>query len=101
MGQWSWGALDLHADWNYNDDYVPYTNPSQNATSQIDSYELINANLTLSEVQLGSDMTMQFSLWGKNLADEEYRQNTIPFGFWTISYFGEPRTYGFDARLTF
>jgi iron complex outermembrane receptor protein len=101
IGNWGWGDLDLHADWNYNDDYVPYTNPSQNATSQIDSYELINANLTLSEVQVGSDMTMQFSLWGKNLADEEYRQNTIPFGFWTISYFGEPRTYGFDARLMF
>ena len=101
IGQWSWGALDLRADWIYNDDYVPYTNPSQNATSQIDSYELVNANLTLSEVQLGPDMTMQFSLWGKNLTDEEYRQNTIPFGFWTISYYGEPRTYGFDARLTF
>jgi iron complex outermembrane receptor protein len=101
IGSWNWGALDLHADWNYNDDYVPYTNPSQNATSQIDSYELVNASLILSDVQLGSDMTMQFSLWGKNLADEEYRQNTIPFGFWTTSFFGEPRTYGFDARLTF
>jgi iron complex outermembrane receptor protein len=101
IGNWGWGDLDLHADWNYNDDYVPYTNPGQNATSQIDSYELINASLTLSEVEINSDMTMRFSLWGKNLADEEYRQNTIPFGFWTISYFGEPRTYGFDARLNF
>lgn len=101
IGNWGWGDLDLHADWNYNDDYVPYTNPSQNATSKVDSYELINASLTLSEVEVGSDMSMRFSLWGKNLADEEYRQNTIPFGLWTISYYGEPRTYGFDARLNF
>lgn len=96
-----WGNLDFHIDWNYNDEYVPYIEPSQNATSQIDDYEIINASLILSEVPLGSDMNMQFGLWGKNITDEEYRQHTIPFGFWTASYFGAPATYGFDVRLNF
>jgi iron complex outermembrane receptor protein len=101
IGNWGWGDLDAHADWSYNDDYVPYTNPDQNATSQIDSYDLVNASLILSEVPVGKDLRMRFALWGKNLSDEEYRLNTIPFGFWTSSYFGQPRTYGFDARLSF
>lgn len=101
VGNWSWGNLDLHVDWSYNDDYVPYIEPSQNATAQIESYDIVNASLILSEVPVGSDMKMQFSLWGKNLTDEEYRQNTIPFGLWTVSYFGAPVTYGFDARLNF
>ena len=50
---------------------------------------------------LGNDMNLRVAAWGKNLTDEEYRTNTIPFGFWTISYWGEPRTYGMDVRLTF
>lgn len=96
-----WGNLNFHVDYSFNDEYVPYIEPSQNATSQIDSYELVNASLILSEVEIGTDMTMQFGLWGKNITDEEYRQHTIPFGLWTASYFGNPATYGFDARLNF
>jgi iron complex outermembrane receptor protein len=55
----------------------------------------------LSEVKIGSDMTMQFSLGGKNITDEEYRQNTIPFGLWTASFVGDPATGGASARLNF
>ncbi len=101
VGNWGWGNLDLHVDWNFNDEYLPYIEPSQNATSQIDSYDILNASLILSEVAIGSNMSMQFGIWGKNITDEEYRQNTIPFGLWTISYYGAPATYGFDARLNF
>ncbi len=101
LGNVGFGDLDLHVDWNYNDDYVPYINPDQNATSMIESYDILNASLILSEVSIGSHSSLQFSLWGKNITDEEYRQNTIPFGLWTISYFGQTATYGFDARLNF
>ncbi len=99
--QQDWGKVDLHVDWNFKDDYVPYTNPDQNAPSQIDSYDVLNASLIVSEVRLTDDVSMQFGLWGKNITDEEYRQNTIPFGLWTISYYGEPASFGFDARLNF
>ncbi len=101
VGSWDCGNLDLHLDWSYNDDYVPYIEPSQNATAMIDSYDIVNASLTLSEVPVGADMTMEFALWGKNITDEDYRQNTIPFGLWTVSYFGDPATYGASARLNF
>ena len=45
------GDLDFHIDWSYNDDYVPYIEPSQNATAKIDSYAIVNASLMLSEVK--------------------------------------------------
>jgi hypothetical protein len=31
------GDLDFHIDWSYNDDYVAYIEPSQNATAKIES----------------------------------------------------------------
>lgn len=98
--QMDWGRVDLHVDWSYKDDYVPYTNKSQNLTSRIASYDVVNARLALDDIQLGGTV-LQLSLWGKNVFDEEYRENTIPFGLWTISYWGEPATYGVDARLSF
>ena len=96
----AWGQLSLHVDWSYKDSFVPYTNKDQNFTSQIKPYDVVNARLTLGDVALGGSV-LEVSLWGKNVFDEEYRENTIPFGLWTISYWGEPATYGLDARISF
>lgn len=95
-----WGELRGYMNYSYVDDYVPYVNPSQNASSAIDSRGLLNARLTLAEIPL-SNATLELALWGKNLTDEEYRLNTVPFGTWTASYFGDPRTYGVQANISF
>ncbi|MBA6411790.1 TonB-dependent receptor [Parahaliea sp. F7430] len=95
-----WGELRGYMNYSYVDDYVPYVNPSQNASSAIDSRGLLNARLTLAEIPL-SNATLELALWGKNLSDEEYRLNTVPFGTWTASYFGDPRTYGVQANISF
>ncbi len=96
------GQLIARADWNYVDDRVAYPEPGQNLHLQLDSYDVINARLTLADIPLG-DQRLAVSLWGKNLADEEYRVNGIPFGypFWTVSYYGDARTYGLEATLDF
>ncbi|WP_116366526.1 TonB-dependent receptor [Parahaliea mediterranea] len=99
--QQGWGKLNWHVDYSYNDDYVPYIEPSQNLTSQIDSFTLLNSSLILSDIPLSGDTSLQLSLWGKNLTDETYRQTTNPFGFWTVSFYGNPRTYGLEAMLRF
>jgi iron complex outermembrane receptor protein len=52
-------------------------------------------------VQLGDSAQLQVSAWGKNITDEEYRENIIPFGLWTVSYWGQPATYGVDLRVDF
>ena len=95
-----WGVLRGYLNYSYVDDFVPYTNPSQNATSMIDGRGLLNGRLTLAEIPLSGN-TLELALWGKNLTDEDYRLNTIPFGTWTASYFGDPRTYGVQASIQF
>jgi iron complex outermembrane receptor protein len=80
---------------------VPYIEPAQNATSLIKAYSLLNGRLTLGNVPVGNGQFLRFALWGKNLLDKEYRINTIPFGIWTASYFGDPRTYGVEASYDF
>jgi len=96
-----WGELAGYINYSYVDDFVPYVNPEQNATSMIDGRGLVNARLTLRDVRLAGDTALTIALWGQNLTDEEYRLSTIPFGPWTSSYFGDPRTYGLEATLKF
>jgi iron complex outermembrane receptor protein len=96
-----WGSIDAHIDWSRKSDYVAYTNPDQNATGQLGSYSILNARVSLSDVQLGDSAQLQVSAWGKNITDEEYRENIIPFGLWTVSYWGQPATYGVDLRVDF
>lgn len=101
LGTFEWGALDLHVDWSYKDDQVPFTDPAQAAVTAIDAYDIINARLSLSEVNLGGDTQLSVSLWGKNLADEEYTTSGIPFPDWAVNYYGDPRTFGIDAVIEF
>lgn len=101
VGSGPWGRVDTHVDWNYKDDYVVYANRDQNVSGQIASYHVVNARLTWGGISLAESAELQVSAWGKNIFDEEYRENTIPFGLWTISYWGAPATYGVDAKITF
>lgn len=68
--------------------------------TRISSYEVLNGRLTLADVPMASG-SLQVALWGKNLLDKDYRLSTIPFGVWTMSYFGDPRTYGLDVKYSF
>ncbi|MCB1677999.1 MAG: TonB-dependent receptor [Halioglobus sp.] len=95
-----WGTLTGYINYSYVDDFVPYVEPTQNATSMIDGRALVNGRLTLTDIPLGHT-TLEIALWGKNLTDEEYRLNTVPFGAWTVSYYGDPRTYGLQASIRF
>lgn len=99
--QSGWGELIGRVDYEYVDEHVPYIEPFQNATSKVNTYQLVNARLTLADIPVGSDQRLSVALWGKNLTDKEYRVNTIPFGAWTSSFYGDPRTYGVEATFEF
>ena len=68
--------------------------------SLLESRDLLNARVAL---DLASGK-YQIALWGKNLTDEEYVANVLPFfdsfGH-VIQYFGVPATYGADFRVRF
>lgn len=86
MGSGLRGRIALQVDSNYKDDSVVYANRDQNVSGQIASYDVVNARLTWRGISIGDSEKLQASAWDKNIFDEKYRENTIPFGLWTISY---------------
>ena len=62
-----------------------------------DSYGLVDARLSFAP----ESASWAVSVWGKNLTDELYRVNIIPFFGEEISQFGPPLTYGVDFSYSF
>ncbi len=62
---------------------------------------IVNLRLTLSDVRLSDGGRMSFSLWGKNITDEEYQEFPIPFLAFNIATFGEPSSAGIDFRYEY
>ncbi len=97
----SFGALSARVDVTYRDSLVFH--PFLNDLTAADDYTLVNGRISLNDIDLGSCCgkgAMRVSLWGKNLADEEYRNFGIDFdsiGF-AGNRFGWPRTYGLDVE---
>jgi iron complex outermembrane receptor protein len=62
-----------------------------------DAYGLLDARIALSPRAGGWEITV----YGKNLDDELYRFDTIPFLGEVFSRFGPPRSFGVQATLDF
>lgn len=89
------GTLTLHVSGTYQDETIFVFD-----SGQADSYSVVNARLSFSAV----DDRWVVSLWGKNLAEEEY------FRFWAdardpigyvYAHVGPPRTYGLELTYRF
>ncbi|MBV6416946.1 MAG: hypothetical protein CMLOHMNK_01564 [Steroidobacteraceae bacterium] len=97
----SFGVLSAHLDANYSGSFFTADPPAPKS----DSYLIVNARLTLGEVRVGDNGgELAFSLWGKNLSNEEYSV----FQFYLDApglirglntHLNDPRTYG--AELTY
>jgi iron complex outermembrane receptor protein len=61
------------------------------------SYGLLDARVALAP----EDAPWSVALWGRNLADDLYRTNIIPFFGEEVSQFGPPRTYGVELSWKF
>ena len=79
---------------------------AENGQSVIDDYGLLGAYFSLSEISLGSAGSLDISLWGKNLTDEEYFTSAPTILQPALAYhkavtWGEPRSYGIDLIYKF
>lgn len=92
-------ALRLHLDGNWSDGY--YTSEIEQTLT--DSAFVVNARIALVDVPLShSGATAEFSLWARNLLDEEhlfYKSTNAALG--TYGIFNDPRTYGIEASIRF
>ena len=91
------GYVQLHADTVYVDDqYFDILNTS---LIEQDAYWVSNARISFNS----ADDRYSVSLWGRNLADEDYSTKSFDlsdFGY-TMSHIGSPRMFGVEATLRF
>jgi iron complex outermembrane receptor protein len=93
-------SFKVHLDASYADatqtfDQTPVTN---------DKSTLVNGRLVLADLGVGNGGAMTFSLWARNLLDEEYVYRRDPANRSTLGdygNFGAPRTYGVSVQYNF
>ncbi|HSB96100.1 MAG TPA: TonB-dependent receptor [Spongiibacteraceae bacterium] len=101
----SWGSLSARLDTVYNSGYKHDTlDTSFDKYTESGAFTLVNGRLSLSQIAVGSG-NLEFSAWGKNLFDKEYRTYGIgsfgaPLGFAGAVY-NEPRSFGLDATYRY
>ena len=94
MGLGSWGkALNFRLNYTWQSDMYWATDN----IAQEDSYGLLDARIGLAP----EGAPWQVAVWGRNVTDELYRTNIIPFFGEEVSQFGPPRTYGVDFIFKF
>lgn len=97
----TFGSLSARVDATYTDEFVFH--PFQNQFDRAEERWILNARVSLNDVQMGDMGVLRVSAWGKNLADEEYEEWGIDFaslGF-AGNTFGRARTYGVDFVFNF
>ncbi len=92
LGQWQ-DALNLRLNYSYQSDLFWATDN----IAKEPSYGLLDARVSLAP----KDANWEVSLFGKNVTDELYRVNVIPFFGEEVSQYGAPRTYGIDMSWKF
>ncbi len=113
----SWGEVTGYLNLNWQDEwYAAAAYPALVAVSrggptvpvlyenrEMDARTLVDARLSLENVEVG-DGIMRFTLWGKNLTDEDYALYGVNFGnevgLITQNY-GDPRTYGIEVAYEY
>lgn len=92
-------ALKFHLDGNWSDGF--YTSEIEQTLTD-DSF-VVNARIALLDVPMGSSgATAEFSLWARNLLDEEHLfQTSHSASLGSYGIFNDPRTVGFDIAIRF
>jgi iron complex outermembrane receptor protein len=94
----STGTLTLHVDTSFTD--KQYFEVANVGHTEADSYWVTNGKLSFES----ADSAWAFSLWGKNLFEEEYVTSVLDlqafFGY-DYTHVGAPRTFGADVTFRF
>lgn len=96
--------LSARLDWTYTSEFFVYHDAASANLTKVEQYDVVNARVTLSDMGVGAGgNSVKVALWARNLTDEEYRLNGIPFttSGYAVNYYGDPRTYGVDVTYSF
>lgn len=91
-------VLNLHVDWIYRSE----VNSNPNTGNEVPALGLLNARLSLDDVQVGDSASMSVGLWAQNLTDTDEELYIIGAPQ-TLQgrQFVQPRTYGVDVTINF
>jgi iron complex outermembrane receptor protein len=89
--QWGWANFSVNYSWQSEMFWA-----TDNIAKEPE-YGLVDARINIAPE--GKEWSV--GIWGKNLTDELYRVNIIPFFGDEVSQFGPPKTYGIDLTLKF
>jgi len=100
----SWGDLRAYGTYQYVGDRSGFViTEERRGLTAIDGYGLFNARLSLSDLHVGAESTLDIALWGKNLADKEYpltAVDNLPHADRAVLW-GEPRSFGLELVYRF
>lgn len=104
----SFGELNANLNYNWVDDRLDSQRKFEAdiGRSVIESYGLLGAYIGLSDIDLQGWGSLDVSLWGKNLTDEEYFTSAPTIlqdagAYAKAVTWGEPLSYGIDVVLRF
>ena len=87
------GMVDFNVNYSWQSDMFWATDN----IAKEPSYGLLDGRIAIGP----EDRNWSVAVWAKNLTDELYRVNVIPFFGEEVSQFGPPRTYGIDLTLRY
>jgi iron complex outermembrane receptor protein len=101
LAEISAGHFDLSLNYSWQDAVVTTAPVADHPGARIPAYGLMNARLSFETA--GSRGHYIFSLWARNLLDEDYLIDSVgSFPFTTsLAGHGAPRTYGLDVEAKF
>lgn len=96
----AWGRVRAHLDANAADGH----RGSSGEATLTDKSFILNGRLTLSDIPLRTDASLEVALWARNLLDEAHTFYESRGAFAAQGAFGiynEPRTFGLDLTLKY
>ncbi|MFW6092574.1 MAG: TonB-dependent receptor [Pseudomonadota bacterium] len=94
------GTVSARVDYAWFDDQ--FIGVNDDPTTNIESYGLLSGRIGLSSIAMGGRGSIDVSVWGKNLTDEEYTQSGVNLGvLGTVNQWGDPRSYGLEVTYRY
>lgn len=95
------GIGRIEANLNYNWRSSQYSSITPDPLAKMPSYGLLDGRIALTDIELGGGATLEVAAWAKNLTDEVYKVSAINLRIFTLSQFGDPRSFGGEVRVRF
>ena len=95
------GGVQLISSVNYSWRASQWGTITPDLLSKRKAYGLTDARITLAGLKVAGDAELEFSVWGKNLADVKYWTSGINLSVLAVRQWGDPRSFGADVKLKF